>query len=262
MPSSARTRVGPRWKNFATPRQLVTAPSVDLPERVGGTERPRGARPRCPRSAHRGARARTRARARRRRAARRARPCSSRCARGRRRGRAGCLPPGRRARGQRRAERVDRERGEHTEHDPERRRRATPVASDSPATWRTTIRCVQPSAFSVPSSRTRLPTDESVSSAASRNAAAAATIESTKPRLCERFDGVDERAADLVGDLLRARDLRLRQRRLDLLLHLRDRRAVRGADEHDVREALSASQASAAASAAGRRRRSDRRAAG
>ena len=39
----------------------------------------------------------------------------------------------------------------------------------------------------MPSSRTRLPTDESVGSAASRNAAAAATIASTKPRLCERF---------------------------------------------------------------------------
>src|SRR5690349_12030916 len=33
-----------------------------------------------------------------------------------------------------------------------------PVASDSPATWRTTMPCVQPSAFSVPSSRMRLPT--------------------------------------------------------------------------------------------------------
>ena len=65
---------------------------------------------------------------------------------------------------------------------------AMPVTSDSPATWRTTIRCVHPSAFSVPSSRTRLPTDESASSAARRNAAAAATIARTTPRLCERFD--------------------------------------------------------------------------
>src|SRR6266550_4258760 len=59
---------------------------------------------------------------------------------------------------------------------------AAPWASDSPAICRTTMRCVQPSAFSVPSSRTRFPTDERASSAASRNAAAAATIESTSPR--------------------------------------------------------------------------------
>src|SRR5439155_25398949 len=51
---------------------------------------------------------------------------------------------------------------------------ATPWTNDSPTTWRTTCRCVQPSAFSVPSSRTRFPTDASVRSAASRNAANAA----------------------------------------------------------------------------------------
>src|SRR5260370_14568630 len=45
-----------------------------------------------------------------------------------------------------------------------------PVASDSPATWRTTILCVQPSAFSVPSSRARLPTDEMAGDAASKQA--------------------------------------------------------------------------------------------
>ena len=64
---------------------------------------------------------------------------------------------------------------------------STPWASDSAATCRTTLRCVHPSAFSVPSSRTRLPTEESASRAASRNAAAAAMIESASPRLCERF---------------------------------------------------------------------------
>ena len=63
-----------------------------------------------------------------------------------------------------------------------------PWASDSPATCRTTSHCVQPSAFSVPSSRTRFPTDESVSSTASRKAAAAARISSAIPRRCERFD--------------------------------------------------------------------------
>ena len=94
---------------------------------------------------------------------------------------------GRRGTGrQRRPERVDGERGEHAEHDPERtadhahRERLRGDLPDDHA-------LLQPSAFSVPSSRTRLPTDESVASAASRNAAAAATIASTKPRLCDRF---------------------------------------------------------------------------
>ena len=102
-----------------------------------------------------------------------------------------------------------------------------PWASDSPTTWRTTSHCVQPSALSVPSSRTRLPTDERVRSTASRNAATAARIASAMPSRFERFDGVDERAADRVGDLLRARDLRVRVERLDLLLHVADRGAAR-----------------------------------
>ena len=49
---------------------------------------------------------------------------------------------------------------------------------------------------------------------------------------------VDERAADRVGDLLRARDLRPRVERLDLLLHIADRCPVLGADEEDVDGAL------------------------
>src|SRR5690349_18072548 len=64
---------------------------------------------------------------------------------------------------------------------------SAPCATDSLTTWRTTRRCVHPIAFNVPSSRTRLPTDESVSSAAIRNAAAATMISSTRPRLCVRF---------------------------------------------------------------------------
>jgi len=44
------------------------------------------------------------------------------------------------------------------------------------------------SAFNVPSSRVRLPTDESASSAARRKAATAAITESAKPRFFERFD--------------------------------------------------------------------------
>ena len=67
-------------------------------------------------------------------------------------------------------------------------RRAMPWASDSPTTCRTTSHCVQPSALSVPSSRTRLPTEESVRSTASRNAATAARMASAIPSRFERFE--------------------------------------------------------------------------
>ena len=50
--------------------------------------------------------------------------------------------------------------------------------------------------------------------------------------------GIDERAADRVGDLLGARDLRPRVERLDLLLHVADRCPVLGPDEEDVDGAL------------------------
>ena len=63
----------------------------------------------------------------------------------------------------------------------------TPCASDSPTTWRTTSHCVQPSAFSVPSSRTRLPTDERVRRTARRKAAIAARIASAVPSRLERL---------------------------------------------------------------------------
>ena len=145
---------------------------------------------------------------------------------------------GRRAGGQRRPEGADEERRRATPSTTPRTPPSTPVVSDSAATWRTTLPCVQPSAFSVPSSRTRLPTEESASSAASRKAATAATIERARPRLWERFGGVDERAADRAGDLLRARDLGLFVRRLDPLLDGGDGGAVVGADEHDVDEVL------------------------
>ena len=115
---------------------------------------------------------------------------------------------------------------------------STPWVRDSPATWRTTSRCVQPSALSVPSSRTRLPTEESASSAASRNAATAATIESARPRLCERLAASTSEPLIRAGDLLRARDLGLRVRRLDALLDGADRGAVVGAHQHDVDEVL------------------------
>jgi hypothetical protein len=48
---------------------------------------------------------------------------------------------------------------------------------------------------------------------------------------------VDERAADRVGDVLRARDLRGRDGRLDRGLDGRDILAARGANEDDVRKA-------------------------
>src|SRR6266542_2582238 len=63
----------------------------------------------------------------------------------------------------------------------------TPVARHSATICRTTSRCDQPSAFSVPIFRTRLPTEKSVRSTARRNAAAAATSASTSPRSCDRL---------------------------------------------------------------------------
>ena len=63
---------------------------------------------------------------------------------------------------------------------------SAPCASDSPATWRTTSRCGQPSAFSVPSSRTRLFTDERVSRLAIRNAAPRPITTSARPSLSAR----------------------------------------------------------------------------
>ena len=63
---------------------------------------------------------------------------------------------------------------------------SAPWASDSPATWRTTLRCGQPIAFSVPSSRVRLVTEDSVSRLAIRKAASSATIVSAVPSLPAR----------------------------------------------------------------------------
>ena len=62
-----------------------------------------------------------------------------------------------------------------------------PWSTDSPVTWRTTVRPGQPSAFSVPSSRIRLVTLESVRSVAIRKAATSATIVSAVPSLPDRF---------------------------------------------------------------------------
>ena len=61
-----------------------------------------------------------------------------------------------------------------------------PWASASPVTWRTTSRCGQPIALSVPSSRVRLVTDESVRRPAIRNAASSPTAVSAPPSLPAR----------------------------------------------------------------------------
>ena len=140
-------------------------------------------------------------------------------------------------------------------------RRATPCASDSPTTCRTTSRCVQPSALSVPSSRTRLPTEERVSSDREQERGDRGEDLERDAEPVREVRRVDERAADLVGDVLRARDLRVRIELLDLLLDGADRRAARGADEHRRSRAPSGPRASAAARAGCRRRRSGRRAA-
>src|SRR5918999_1558940 len=64
---------------------------------------------------------------------------------------------------------------------------SAPCTSDSAVTWRTTRRWRQPSAFSVPSSRIRFWTLDSVSRVAIRKAAARATIASAVPSFPERF---------------------------------------------------------------------------
>ena len=66
---------------------------------------------------------------------------------------------------------------------------------------------------------------------------------------------VDERAADLVGDLLRARDLRVRELRLDLLLDRGDRVPLVARGRARRSRGLSGRRASAAARAGCRRRR-------
>src|SRR5581483_2362052 len=62
-----------------------------------------------------------------------------------------------------------------------------PWRSASPVTCRTTIRCGQPSAFSVPSSRTRFATDASVRRTAIATAARSPTAISAVPSLSVRF---------------------------------------------------------------------------
>ena len=87
---------------------------------------------------------------------------------------------------QRRRDRVDREHAEHAEHDAEAPP-SRPWSSASPVTWRTTSRCDQPSALSVPSSRTRLFTEASVSRLAMRKAAEQADERKAVPSLLARF---------------------------------------------------------------------------
>lgn len=62
---------------------------------------------------------------------------------------------------------------------------------DSPTTCRVTLRLGQPSAFSVPNSRTRRETAEEVSSAATRNAAMRTAMDSHLPTLVARLEAVD-----------------------------------------------------------------------
>ena len=109
-----------------------------------------------------------------------------------------------------------------------------PCASASPAIWRITSRRDQPSARSVPISRTRLATEERVSSAASMIAMAITMIERASAEALGQVGGIDERARDLVGNVLGARDLGAGEGVLDLLLNRSDGRALVGAHEHDV----------------------------
>ena len=64
---------------------------------------------------------------------------------------------------------------------------AMPMAMDSPSTWPMIRRLRQPSAFSVPNSRTRRVTAAIVSRIASPNAAASTATDSHLPRLSARL---------------------------------------------------------------------------
>src|SRR5580692_2788248 len=80
----------------------------------------------------------------------------------------------------------------------------TPTVTDSPMTWPITRRLRQPSAFSVPNSRTRRDTADIVSRLASRNAAISTAIASHLPRLFARLDALD---SDPVTSLARSADV-------------------------------------------------------
>ena len=66
-----------------------------------------------------------------------------------------------------------------------------PMAIASPTTWPTTRRLFQPSALSVPNSRTRRDTADMVRRLASRNAAASTAMASHLPRLFARLDALE-----------------------------------------------------------------------
>ncbi len=66
-----------------------------------------------------------------------------------------------------------------------------PFTTDSPTTWRVTLRDGQPSALRVPNSRTRRDTADEVSSAATRNAATSTATDSHLPTLVARSEAVD-----------------------------------------------------------------------
>ena len=76
-----------------------------------------------------------------------------------------------------------------------------PIVIDSPRTWPTIRLLRQPSALSVPNSRTRRDTADMVSRLASRKAAASTAIASHLPRLRARLEAL---ASDPVTSLARS----------------------------------------------------------
>ena len=84
----------------------------------------------------------------------------------------------------------------------------------------------------------RLPTDESASSAASRNAATAATIESARPRLFERFDASTSEPLIWSATCFELATCACGSAASIAFCTCATDAAVRRADEHDVREAL------------------------
>ena len=80
-----------------------------------------------------------------------------------------------------------------------------PCSSDSPVTCRTTRLCDQPTAFSVPSSRMRFATEESVSRRGDQDGCQEADQLERGSELLGQVLGVDQRAGDALGEILRGR---------------------------------------------------------
>ena len=91
----------------------------------------------------------------------------------------------------------------------------SPCTSDSPATWPTMRRLLQPMAFRVPNSRVRRVTPEMVKRIAIRNAAASTMIDSQVPRFPTRVEAVESDPDTLDAEVGLGADRVVGQRRLE-----------------------------------------------